>query len=396
MLGYLLLFPAEAYVTFAVVYYFFLLLLLLTRGRTESGTCRHPATRFGILIPAHNEEGVIGNLFEALRGLEYPNHLYDAWVIADNCSDRTKEVAARYGAKVFERRDDRNRGKGFALSWAMENTDILENDAVVVIDADCVPEVNFLAVMDSKLRSNCSVVQAYNGSYVPAAGSPGAALLHVGNLMENRFFCYPKSLLKNGAVFLQGTGMCFSRHVLRKFPWNAFSIVEDIEYSLSLIAGGERIAYTIQTSVFTHEPETGKAMRGQKLRSAAGLAAVIRKNLVPLLKTGIGKKDAAMIDAAMSLLLLNKSFVAVVMAAALAASLVLDNMALIALNSSLLGLMAFYVGFGFLSAGAGRRKLIRMVLHLPLFFIRMTAINILGIFGYKRNDWARTERPPIR
>ena len=73
--------------------------------------------KFLAIIPAHNEEAVVGNLIESLKKQNYPKNKYDICVIADNCTDRTKEVAESYGVKIFERHeeDPAKRTKGDAL-----------------------------------------------------------------------------------------------------------------------------------------------------------------------------------------------------------------------------------------------------------------------------------------
>jgi cellulose synthase/poly-beta-1,6-N-acetylglucosamine synthase-like glycosyltransferase len=63
--------------------------------------------KFALIIPAHNEAVVIGNTVEnLLTNLDYPKDLYDVFVCADNCTDNTKELAMKAGAKVYERFDD--------------------------------------------------------------------------------------------------------------------------------------------------------------------------------------------------------------------------------------------------------------------------------------------------
>ena len=49
--------------------------------------------KFMAIIPAHNEESVVANLIESLKNQNYPKELLDIYVIADNCTDRTAEVA---------------------------------------------------------------------------------------------------------------------------------------------------------------------------------------------------------------------------------------------------------------------------------------------------------------
>lgn len=49
--------------------------------------------KFMAIIPAHNEEAVVGNLVESLKNQDYPKDLYDIYVIADNCTDNTAKIA---------------------------------------------------------------------------------------------------------------------------------------------------------------------------------------------------------------------------------------------------------------------------------------------------------------
>ncbi len=68
--------------------------------------------KFMAIIPAHNEESVIKNLVESLKKQDYPEELLDIYVIADNCTDRTSQIAKMAGAIVFERTDNVRKNKG--------------------------------------------------------------------------------------------------------------------------------------------------------------------------------------------------------------------------------------------------------------------------------------------
>ena len=119
--------------------------------------------KFMAIIPAHNEESVVGNLIESLKKLDYPDELYDIYVIADNCTDNTAKVAKEAGAIVYERFDDKKKTKGFALQWFF-NKKIEEDapyDAFCIFDADNIVDKNFLNVMNKKLCQGEDVVQGY-------------------------------------------------------------------------------------------------------------------------------------------------------------------------------------------------------------------------------------------
>ncbi len=87
-----------------------------------------------VLIPAHNEEA---GLDRALRGiLATLGPRDEVLVVADNCTDRTAEIARGLGARVVERHDTTRRGKGFALAFGV-NALRGSPEAMVILDADC-------------------------------------------------------------------------------------------------------------------------------------------------------------------------------------------------------------------------------------------------------------------
>lgn len=58
--------------------------------KTKDYQDHDPQSRFLILVPAHNEEMVIADMIDNLNRLEYPKELYDYYILADNCTDRTE------------------------------------------------------------------------------------------------------------------------------------------------------------------------------------------------------------------------------------------------------------------------------------------------------------------
>ncbi len=49
--------------------------------------------KFAFIVPAHNEELALARTVRSLRAVDYPKSLFDVIVIADNCTDRTAEIA---------------------------------------------------------------------------------------------------------------------------------------------------------------------------------------------------------------------------------------------------------------------------------------------------------------
>lgn len=102
-------------------------------------------------------------LLENLKILKYPKELYDIYVIADNCTDSTAEVAHRHGAYVLERCNKELGGKGYAMDWAFPKIFEIGRhyDAFCVFDADNLVHLDFLAVMNTRLMKGQKVLQGY-------------------------------------------------------------------------------------------------------------------------------------------------------------------------------------------------------------------------------------------
>ncbi len=197
---------------------------------------RGPALRFAVVVPAHDEETTLPRTLAALAAVDYPAELFRVVVVADNCTDRTAQVAEARGARCLVRRDPRNPGKGQALAFAFGILLQEPYEALAVLDADTVPDPDFLRIMNDRLLAGQRVVQALDGVANPDDG-PLTYLFHVGNTIENELFHAGKERL-GLPTLLRGTGMCFAADVLRRHPWQAFSVTEDTEYGLALLEAG--------------------------------------------------------------------------------------------------------------------------------------------------------------
>ena len=77
--------------------------------------------KYAVCIAARNEEPVIGNLIHSIKRQDYPSDLVTIFVVADNCTDNTAKIACEHGAICYERFNDKDRTKGFALQFLFEN-----------------------------------------------------------------------------------------------------------------------------------------------------------------------------------------------------------------------------------------------------------------------------------
>jgi cellulose synthase/poly-beta-1,6-N-acetylglucosamine synthase-like glycosyltransferase len=268
---------------------------------------RHPARKprqkpqksFAVLVAAHNEEQVIGALLENLKRLDYPKELYDVFVICDNCTDRTAEIARSHGVYAMERRNLSLRGKGYAIEWMLKELwkRPRQYDAVVMFDADNLASPDYLQHMNDELCAGSRVIQAYldtknpNDSWVTAAYA-------ITYWYCNRLWQLPRTNLKM-ANFLGGTGMCFESALLKEMGWGATSLVEDLEFTMRCVQRGIYPVFNYDAKVYDEKPLTFKASARQRLRWMQGHFDVARRYFFPLLWAGIKERNWAKIDSAL-------------------------------------------------------------------------------------------------
>lgn len=216
-----------------------------------------PITRFSILVPAHDEEVVIADCLKSLTTFNYPADLYRVIVIADNCTDRTAEIAAAGGATVYSRHNEEQRGKGYALDWAMRR--LLAEDgswtsALLVFDADTIADPLFLQHMDARLRRGSLALQGRYDLLDPFHNWR-TALLYSALLLHNRLRPLARQAL-GWTTLLKGNGMCFARSVVERFGWNTFGLAEDIEYTTNLLNSGIRVESVPRALLYAQAPQT--------------------------------------------------------------------------------------------------------------------------------------------
>jgi 1,2-diacylglycerol 3-beta-glucosyltransferase len=379
----------------ACAYYLFLAAAaLLTCGKTAPPGA-NAVHIFAILIPAHNEEAGLAATLSSCGDLDYPADKVRVYVVADNCTDRTAEVAAAGGAVVLERRDDKRRGKGFALAWALERVLPERPDAVVVLDADCRIDRHALRAFDERLAAGDAVLQANDVAANPEDSGVSYAVA-VGNLLENDLFYAPKSRL-GMAVLLRGTGMVFRRDVLERHPWRALSVTEDTEYTLALLRAGVHVRFVLHARVLSDFPAHAGDLRVQRQRWAGSLRFG-KGQALRLMAEGIVSRRGVLLDLGWTLLVLSRPLVLAEALAALLLAVLCVWLAPGALSTSLLAtgltillLQGLYVGLGVVRLGVNLRRL-SLLAGSAVALARLLWITLQGVFGGGKLAWATTIR----
>lgn len=254
-------------------------LLSLARIAFGGSRRRSPATgerpRLLFLVPAHDEELLIEPCVRSLVGLQYPAGRASVVVIADNCSDRTPELARAAGARCLERQDKVLRGKPRAIAWALEQVALRDYDAVVIVDADTVVRPDFANQIATIAPLGAKAAQAFFDVSNPEE-TPLTRMSAVLATSMHRF-AYPLKQRAGLNVPLVGNGMCFGTGVLAEHGWHAFSICEDWEMYALLSERGVPIESLANAHVYSQEARSLSQSSTQRQRWTAGRLTVLAR-----------------------------------------------------------------------------------------------------------------------
>ncbi len=223
-----------------------------------------PVLKIAILIPAHNEESNIQECLRSLLTSETGLNQVQIVVIADNCTDQTSRKATELGARVLNRTDPENRGKGHALSYAFQKLLTEQFNAFIVIDADTTVENNFIQSFSSLFSKGADAIQCRNLPVAPEE-SPRNRLMNLALLAFN--VTRPRGRNKLGfSSGIFGNGFGLSRRTLESVPYHPGSIAEDLEYHISLVRNGIMVMFADDTTVrslFPHDEKTASVQRSR-------------------------------------------------------------------------------------------------------------------------------------
>ena len=226
--------------------------------------------KFMAIIPAYNEEAVVGNLVESLKAQDYPKDKFDIYVIADNCTDNTANVAKEAGAIVLKRFDETKKTKGYALNWFLQQkiSEDADYDAFCVFDADNIVDKNFIKNMNKKLCQGEEVVQGYRDIKNPKDSwiASGYAIFY---WMMHRFYHLARYNLGLSAL-LNGTGFMVKFDLVKPNGWQTITLTEDIEFSLINIIDGRKVGWSTDAIVYDEQPLTFSQSWSQRSRWTVG------------------------------------------------------------------------------------------------------------------------------
>ncbi len=248
--------------------------------------------RFLVLVPAHNEEAMIGRTLESINVATRPGDR--VVVVADRCTDQTEAIALDHGADVVVRPADSEPGRAAARQAGLDYARDLDWDAIVMIDADSVCNPEFFDACERALAGGAAVLQARSemmlgGGLVAQASVASFAMQGV---------LIPRGRDRLGLlVRLRGTGMVLRRSIIETYAFRA-AAGEDRWYGTELGLDGILPRHVESARLRSENVDTWKAASAQRMRYEAGRMSAAKEFVPKLLR----RRTPATIEAAVELL----------------------------------------------------------------------------------------------
>ena len=232
-----------------------------------------------ILVPAHNEEGVIERCLESIRKLNYPN--FNVIVINDGSRDATSQIARKYCSANLPKSEIvdiyPNKGKGGALNYVLNKYAL--GSICMVLDADCTLAPDSLRYM----------VRQFADSRVMAASAnvrvhPELSLLSIFQQIEYIVGYYHKrhNNYTNSEFIIGGQGATYRTDTVRRIGgFRSDMQTEDIDLSLRIATRGNKrnlLVYASDCLIYTEGVPTIRALFSQRYRWKFGAMQALWAN----------------------------------------------------------------------------------------------------------------------
>ncbi|MGO4440694.1 glycosyltransferase family 2 protein [Rhizobium sp. RAF56] len=338
-----------------------------------------------VLVPAHNEEsGIEATLASIRRQLLDRDRLV---VIADNCSDRTAELARTARAEVIERFDSERRGKGFALDAGIRYLHTAPPDIVFLIDADCSLGADALERLIEVVVATGKPAQSCNLMTAPEGAAFTHAVAEFANVVKNSV--RPLGLARLGLPCQATTGLAIPWPLLSQVSVASSNRVEDLKLGLDLAQLGYATRFCEHAHIDSQFPSSKEGTDSQRRRWEGGHLDMIRKEALSLFRP---QKPARLV------LTLDLMVPPLTLLAILLIAILIFNSILVAAGASVWPLVIAIANILFVIVATavawfaqGRKALPVGILHqIPHYVLWKLSLYPRALFG--SDGWTRTDR----
>lgn len=361
-----------------------------------------------ILIPARNEEKVVGRILQRMTELTYPKEKLEVIVIDDASTDRTGEIAEEFAKKyeyvevVRRKPEDGGKGKPAALNHGLNHA---TGEIVYCFDADYYPQRDILEKLtiyfvNPKVGAVQGRVIVLNEPYTLVTRL--VALERIGGYRVDQLARDNLGLIPQ----FGGTVGGFRRSLIEFLGgWDADMLAEDTDLTFKTYLAGHKVRYVNEAECYEEAVENWRSYWRQRCRWAKGHMQCAFRHLWPLVKS----RNLRLREKIDGFLLLNVYFVPILVGLAwiLGATLSLVHpspwitpfwVSIPLFVYSSVGNFApfFEVGIGAYLDGRGRIYWLIPLLFLTFLFNMLICTKafidlcLSKIAGKKHHPWAKT------
>jgi len=225
-----------------------------------------------VIVPAYNEEEVIGRTIEPLLEVDYPNK--EIIVVDDGSTDRTFEIASRYGKAGVKVYHKENGGKFSALNYGLK---FARGEIIVTVDADSIVGRDALKELvkkfkDSTVAAVCGNIKVLNRvnwltrcqalEYITSINIFRRALDAFGviTVVPGALGAFRKSVLEAGGLYDKDT------------------VTEDFDVTVKTLKAGSIVQASSHAVAYTEAPQTLRDLYRQRMRWYKGNFQTIIKH----------------------------------------------------------------------------------------------------------------------
>ena len=245
--------------------------------------------RYGLIIPARNEELVVGGLISSILENDYPQDKLEIFVIAHNCTDKTAEIARSYGKNVhvYEYNNEDEKTMGYAFRYLFkkieEDYGTQNFDGFFLFNADNVVAKDYFTRMNEAFEyyGKNNVITSYRNSKnfgTNLISGLYGLYFTVGSIFEARgrtdLGCSTR---------VQGTGYVIPSSLVKN-GWKYVTLTEDWEFSADQIIDNNMIKYCDAAVFYDEQPTNAHIMWRQRVRWSRGHLLVFYARLGDLIR----------------------------------------------------------------------------------------------------------------
>jgi cellulose synthase/poly-beta-1,6-N-acetylglucosamine synthase-like glycosyltransferase len=353
-----------------------------------------PRPSVAVLIPAHDEELTIATAIgSVLPELAPEDRLV---VIADNCSDRTPDIAREHGALVIERVEPERKSKGYALRYGLQWLAKEPPEVVVVLDADCTVSPGTVDTLARRAHESGRPVQTRYVVEFPSRADRLAAVSAFAFLVKS---LRPQGLERLGLpCALMGSGMALPWFLIDKANLDGESLVEDLQWGLNLALAGYPPMYCPQAAVTPHHPRQRNAVMSQRRRWEHGHLATSLVQGPRLVARGLRSGRLHLLAVALDLCVPPLSLLMLLTTVALGGAWLVARSGGSWMPVGLMGLAGVLVGLTVASVWwkFARAWLPVTTLLMAPWYVLWKVSLYCDLLWRRQRAWVRTEREHVR